>query len=146
MVDVTTEISINCPIDIVAQYAADPDHAPEWYDNIQTVEWVTEKSLQIGSKIAFIAFFLGRKLEYVYEIVEHIPSEKLVMRTTDGPFSMETTYTWNKEKDDLTTMTLRNHGSPTGFSAVVAPFMSFFMKKANKKDLGKIKKILEQNI
>ncbi|KZE66188.1 ATPase [Fictibacillus phosphorivorans] len=143
MVDVKTEISINRPIDRVAQYAADPDHAPEWYDNIHTVEWVTEKPMKLGSKIAFIAFFLGKKLEYVYEIIEHVPYEKLVMRTANGPFPMETTYTWKKGKEDVTIMTLRNHGYPTGFSAVVTPFISFMMKKANKKDLAKIKKILE---
>ncbi|MGD6962286.1 SRPBCC family protein [Fictibacillus phosphorivorans] len=93
MVDVRTEISINCPIDVVAHYAADPDHAPHWYENIKEIEWVTMKPLQLGSKMAFIAYFLGRKLEYVYEVTEYVPGKKLVMTTANGPFPMETTYT-----------------------------------------------------
>ncbi|MBH0166719.1 SRPBCC family protein [Fictibacillus sp. 7GRE50] len=145
MVDVRTEISINRPIDIVAHYAADPDYAPHWYENIKEIEWVTMKPLQLGSKMAFIAYFLGRKLEYVYEVTDYVPGKKLVMTTANGPFPMETTYTWNTENVGVTKMTLQNKGVPTGFSKMVTPFMSFMMKKANKKDLLKIKQILEQN-
>ncbi len=145
MVDVRTEISINRPIDVVAHYAADPDHAPQWYENIKAIEWVTMKPLQLGSKMAFIAYFLGRKLEYVYEVTDYVPGKKLVMTTANGPFPMETTYTWNTENAGVTKMTLQNKGVPTGFSKMVTPFMSFMMKKANKKDLLKIKQILEQN-
>src|SRR3954447_16195132 len=38
-VHVTTEITIARPVDIVAPYAADPSHAPEWYANIESIEW-----------------------------------------------------------------------------------------------------------
>ncbi|MFD1357930.1 SRPBCC family protein [Fictibacillus halophilus] len=144
MVNVVTEIIINSPLENVAQYAANPDHAPDWYVNIKSAEWQTEKTLQTGSKIAFIAEFLGRRLEYIYEIADYIPGQKLVMKTADGPFPMETTYTWESINGNQTRMTLRNKGVPSGFSKIFVPFMSLMMKKANKKDLIKIKKILEK--
>jgi hypothetical protein len=144
MVNVVTEIIINSPLENVAQYAANPDHAPDWYVNIKSAEWQTEKTLQTGSKIAFIAEFLGRRLEYIYEIADYIPGQKLVMKTADGPFPMETTYTWESINGNQTRMTLRNKGVPSGFSKIFVPFMSLLMKKANKKDLTKIKKILEK--
>jgi uncharacterized membrane protein len=143
MVDVFTEIIINCPQEKVAEYTANPDHAPEWYVNIKSAEWKTEKPMRIGSKIAFNAEFLGKQLSYIYEIVEFNPNERLVMRTADGPFPMETTYTWEAIQGDVTRMTLRNTGIPSGFSKVMSPFMSIMMKKANQKDLKKVKKILE---
>jgi len=82
-------------------------------------------------------------LAYVYEIVELIPDQKLIMRTADGPFPMETTYTWTKIDENTTKMNLRNRGIPKGFSKIIAPFMATMMRKANNKDLMKIKEILE---
>lgn len=143
MVDVITEIDIKSPIAQVSEYAANPEHAPEWYVNIQSAEWKTPKPFRIGSQIAFKANFLGRELAYVYEIVEFIPEKKLVMKTANGPFPMETVYTWQAIDENQTRMTLRNKGIPTGFSKLFSPFMSTMMKKANMKDLKKIKGILE---
>ncbi|CRK82278.1 SRPBCC family protein [Neobacillus massiliamazoniensis] len=143
MVDVFTEINIRCPLKKVSEYAANPENAPEWYVNIDSAEWQTQKPLALGSRIAFKAQFLGRQLAYVYEIAEFNPGQKLVMRTADGPFPMETTYTWEAIDDNLTKMTLRNKGNPTGFSKLFTPFMASMMKKANIKDLKKIKNLLE---
>lgn len=143
MVDVLTEINIKRPVTVVSDYAMNPDHAPEWYVNIHSSEWKTPRTITIGSQIAFKAKFLGRELAYIYEIKEYEPGKKLVMRTAQGPFPMETTYTFQSLDENLTRMTLRNSGNPTGFSKVFSPFMSTMMRKENMKDLKKIKSILE---
>lgn len=143
-VDVVAEIVIDRPIEQVGTYSANPDNAPSWYDNIKSVEWKTTPRLAVGSRVAFVAHFLGRRLAYVYEFVEFVPNKRLVMRTSEGPFPMETTYTWDSTSDGKTRMTLRNHGSPTGFSKLMAPFMSFAMRRANRKDLAKLRDLLER--
>jgi uncharacterized membrane protein len=142
-VDILTETTIARPVDVVAAYAIDPSNAPEWYDNIDSVEWETQPPARVGSKVAFVARFLGRRLAYTYELVELVPDERLVMRTAQGPFPMETSYTWQSAGEGSTRMTLRNRGEPSGFSKLTAPFMAAAMRRANRKDLAALRRILE---
>src|SRR4051812_4359676 len=134
LVDVLTEIVIERPCDQVAAYATDPSNAPEWYVNIKSVEWKTSPPVAVGSRISFVAHFLGRRLAYTYEILELVAGKRLVMRTSEGPFPMETTYTWEPHGFGGTRMTLRNRGAPQGFSRVVGPLMAAAMRRANRKD------------
>jgi uncharacterized protein YndB with AHSA1/START domain len=142
-VDVLTEIEIARPREEVAAFAADPASATAWYENIERVEWRSDPPLAVGSRVAFVARFLGRRLAYTYEIVELVPGERLVMRTADGPFPMETTYTWADGGSGGTRMTLRNRGEPSGFSGLAAPLLVAAMRRANRKDLERLKEILE---
>ena len=141
-VDVVTEVVIGRPRQQVAAYAADPGHAPDWYVNIDSVDWRTPPPLRVGSRVAFVARFLGRRLEYTYEIVVFDPGRELVMRTAEGPFPMETTYSW-KDSPQGTTMTLRNRGEPSGFAKFGSLAMAAAMRRANRKDLARLKSLLE---
>lgn len=143
-VDVLTEVVIDRPLAAVAEYVADPSNAPEWYANIESVAWQTEPPVTVGSRMDFVAHFLGRRLAYTYEITELVPHQRLVMRTAQGPFPMETSYQWSAAGDEQSTrMTLRNRGEPSGFAGVAAPLMSVAMRRANQKDLTRLKTLLE---
>jgi uncharacterized membrane protein len=143
-VDVQTEIVIERPRRDVAAYAADPDNASAWYENISAVEWRSPKPVAVGSRIAFGAEFLGRRLTYTYEVKELIPGERLVMATAEGPFPMETVYTWEDTPTGGTRMTLRNRGEPAGFSKLASPVIARAMRRSNRKDLAQLRSILEQ--
>jgi ligand-binding SRPBCC domain-containing protein len=143
-VDVLTEIEIKRPREEVAAFAAEPTNATAWYKNIKVVEWETPPPLVVGSRVRFRALFLGRMLEYTYEIRELEPGHRFVMATAQGPFPMETTYTWEDAADGATKMTLRNRGEPSGFAAVTAPVITRAMRKANAADLRRLKALLER--
>ena len=142
-VDVETSIIIARPRAAVAKFAANPANAPRWYANIESVEWKTARPLVLGSLIKFTASFLGKRISYTYEIVELVPLERLVMRTAEGPFPMETTYTWEALSPRSTRMTLRNRGNTSGFAKFAGPMLGRSVRKANEKDLATLKEILE---
>lgn len=143
-IDVLTQIVIDRPKAQVADYAADPSNAPEWYDNIESVEWKTAPPIRVGSRMDFVAHFLGRRLVYTYEIVEDVPGERLVMRTEQGPFPMETTYTWETTSGGGTRMTLRNRGMPSGFAKVGSRIMAAAVRRETTKNLQFLKQLLEK--
>jgi len=143
MVDVLSEVEIMRPRSEVAAYAADPDTARSWYQNIKIVSWCTPRPAGAGTRVTFVAEFLGRRLEYTYEIRELIAGRRVVMSTADGPFPMETTYAWEDAAEGVTRMTLRNRGEPAGFLRIAMPVLAAAMRRANRKDLQRLKELLE---
>lgn len=144
-VDVHSEIEIARPRADVAAYAADPDNATAWYVNIKSVEWQTPRPVAVGTRLAFVAQFLGRRLTYTYEVSELVAGERFVMRTAQGPFPMETAYTWDDAGEGATRMVLRNRGEPAGFAKLSAPMVAAAMRRANRRDLERLKGILERS-
>jgi uncharacterized protein YndB with AHSA1/START domain len=143
-VDVVTSVEIRRPRAEVAAFASDPDNVTRWYKNIKSVEWQTDPPVRVGSRVTFVAKFLGRRLEYTYQILELVPQSRLVMSTQEGPFPMETSYLWEDTASSGTRMTLCNRGVPAGFTKVAAPALVRAMQRANRKDLDLLKQILEQ--
>lgn len=143
-VDVTSEIVIARPRAAVAAYAADPDTVTSWYRKISSVRWQTEPPLEIGSELAFVAKFLGQELAYTYAVLEYEPGERFVMRTAEGPFPMQTTYTWQDVAGDATRMTLQNRGEPSGYGSLTVPFIGWAIRRANRGDLRRLKRVLEK--
>jgi len=143
-VDVQTEVEIDRPRVDVATYVANPNNATEWNETVETVEWKTKKSLRVGSRVTFVGTLLGRRFTYTYEVTELVPLERLVMRTADGPFAIETTYTWQDAAHGATRMTLRSRGQPTSLSSrLTAPLMASAIRRTNRNDLARLKEILE---
>ena len=142
-VDVTVETIIDRPVAEVAAFAGDPSNAPEWYANIRSVQWRTSPPVGVGSQMEFVASFLGRRLAYTYEVMDYVVGERLVMRTAQGPFPMETTYEWSQVGDGRTLMRLRNCGEPSGFGRVAAPALAAAVRRNTTKDLAELKRLLE---
>jgi uncharacterized membrane protein len=143
-VDVRTTIEIQRPRDEVSAFASDPSNASSWYKNIKSVEWQTPAPAVAGTRIRFVARFLGRTLDYTYEVRDVEPGRRFVMSTAQGPFPMETIYSWEDAGEGATRMELRNRGEPSGFAALSAPLMARAMRRANEADLRRLKALLER--
>src|SRR5205814_8367962 len=126
-----------------AESSANPDNAPSWSTSINQVVWNSAKPLAVGSRIVFVAQFLGKRLDYIYQVRELEPGKRFVMGTHEGPFPMETTYEWEDAPGGGTRMSLRNRGEPSGFSRLTAPLVARAMRRENRKDLQRLKAALE---
>jgi uncharacterized protein YndB with AHSA1/START domain len=144
-VDVLNTVVIDRPVGDVSQYAADPDNAPQWYETSRLSSGTQRVRCKSGLEPISSRAFRGRRLACTYEVVELVPGRRLTMRTPGPRFPMETTYTWDDEHG-ATRMALRNRGTPSGFSAWLAPLMSLMVGRANRKDLALLKRRLEGNI
>ena len=142
-VDVEVHTTIDRPRPEVAAYCCDPTTVTRWNANIRAVDWDSSRPVGVGSLMRLTSGFLGRTMEYTYEVVDLVPDERFVMRSVRGPFSMETTYLWRDTEQGGTWMTLRNRGEPTGFAGLAAPILATAVRRATTKDLAQLKSILE---
>jgi hypothetical protein len=142
-VDVEVHTTINRPRSDVARYCCDPDNATAWNANVKAVQWETNPPLSVGSRFRFSSEFLGRSLEYTYEVVELVAAERLVMRSAQSPFRMETVYTFRDAPDDATWMTVRNRGEPTAYSGLAPAILATAVRRATSNDIARLRTILE---
>ncbi|MBI2685062.1 MAG: SRPBCC family protein [Acidobacteria bacterium] len=141
--DICTTVEISRPLMDVVAYSADPTNARAWYRNIKFIEWRSLPPLRTGTLVAFFGRFLGRTRTYHYEVTEFVVGERLVMRTAQGPFPMETTYTWEPMPNGATRMTLRKRGTAKGLSRLAVPLLTRSIRRANETGLRHLKQILE---
>ncbi|ANS78931.1 hypothetical protein SGUI_1535 [Serinicoccus hydrothermalis] len=144
----TVATIFDAPRSLVAAVAGDPDQAMRWSANIRSVRWEGAPVVQEGARLDFVTRFLGRCLAYTYEIVDLVPDERLVMRTDDGPFPVETTYTWWDEKEvdgsPRTGMSLRNAGRPKAMTTLASGAVTLGMKRAMRRDLERLRLVLRE--
>lgn len=145
MVDVSTEIIINLPKEKVTEFALYPGNVPNWCAHIKSVEWDNNAPLRAGAKLVFTERVMRRPQQHVYEVVEIIPGQKVIMISHTNGMQMETTVAWQAINENTTCMTLRNRGIPVAFSKPIAPFLKLAIRKASRRNLKQLKKMLELN-
>lgn len=136
--DVAAETTIERPRDEVAAYAADWQNDKEWIGALTEVRLVRDEPLQV----ARVASFLGKRIEYVNEVVEHEPGRRLVMRSIKAPFPMTVTYEF-EDADGASVMRIHTQGDASGFYRLAAPLLSRAVKRGLERDLGRLKAKLE---
>jgi len=142
-VRVRSVIEIDRPRSEVAAFAIDPARAREWFGDVRDVRW-NRQPVGVGSRLAFVAAFLGRESDYIYEVTELVPGERFAMSRAEGPFPMQTVYSWEDVRGGGTRMTLQSSGEPRGLSLLLAPLLRSSMKRSGRKDLARLKARLER--
>jgi uncharacterized membrane protein len=141
-IDVTAEVTIRRPLAGVAAYMIDPGHDPTWIGGVREVRMETPPPLAPGSRVARVAHFLGRRVEYVNEVTELDPERVLDMRSVKAPFPMRVTYSF-EASDGSTIVRNRVRGAPGGFFSLFGPLLGPLVKRSVQKDLERLRDVLE---
>ena len=146
-IDITAEVAIRRPLRDVAAYMTDPAHDPEWIGGVREVRMETPPPLAVGSRVARVAYFMRRRVEYVNEVTELDPERVLDMRSVKAPFPMRVTYSFEPrgaDGRDGTTVRNRVRGAPGGFFALFGPLLAPLVKRSVQKDLDRLRDVIER--
>ena len=142
---VNVTVTRTIPVDrmALASFVADLNNSPLWCHTVNAVNHIGLVSSAVGSKFVVDSEFLGRHISYAYEIMEHIPGQRLLMASSDGPFPIETVYAWQEVRGG-TRIRLTNRGYPSGFSVYLNPIYSFAMRREMTKDLRQLDQLVRE--
>jgi carbon monoxide dehydrogenase subunit G len=142
-IDVTAEVRVARPRAEVAAYMTDPGHDPEWIGGVREARLHGEPPLRAGSRVARVASFVGRRIEYVNEVVS-LDAGHLDMRSVVAPFPMHITYSFAPDGEDATVVRNRVRGEPGGFFALFGPLLAPMVRRSVQKDLERLRDGLER--
>src|SRR5919108_612657 len=74
---------------------------------------VTEPPVRVGTEVARVAGFMGRRIDYALKVVEHEPGRRIVMDSVRGPFPMRVTYAFEDAPGGGTRVRNRVEGEGT---------------------------------
>jgi uncharacterized membrane protein len=140
---VVVETRIARPREEVADYVVDWRNDPAWIRALSESALVTDPPLRVGSRVRRAAGFLGKRIEYVNEVVEYEPGRRLVMRSVQAPFPMTVVY----ELEDAgagTLMRIRADGDASGFYRLAGPLLSRAVRRSIAGDLEQLRETLER--
>ncbi len=140
--DITAETTIAASRDRVAAYAMDPQNDPVWIGGIKRVEVLGTGPIEKGSTVRRLASFMGKRIEYVMEVVELEPGRRLSMHAIRSPIPMDVTYSF-EDTPEGTVARIRVEGEPTGAYRLAGPFTPSMVRRPVAGDLKRLKRIME---
>jgi uncharacterized membrane protein len=140
-IDVVAEVQVRRPREEVAAYMTDPVNDPEWIGGLREARLLGDGPVGEGSRVARVASFMGRKVEYVNEVTALEPGRLLEMRSVKAPFPMHITYTF-EERDGGTEV--RNHvRGGGGLFSLGSPLFAPMVRRNVQRDLERMRDVLE---
>ena len=141
-IDVTAEATIARRREEVAVFAMEAENDTRWIGGISSARRLTDGPTTVGTQVERVAHFLGRRVEYVMEVVELVPGERIVMRSIKSPFPMKVTYSF-EDRDAATVARVRVEGGAEGFYRIASGFMAPAVKRNIHADVKRLKQIME---
>lgn len=140
--DETAEIRISRPAEEVARYMFDPANDPAWISGISEAEPIGELPVRVGSRVRRRASFLGRRIDYVMEVIGLDPGRRLAMHAVEAPMPMDVTYEVEPAGQESVAR-VRVEGDAGGLYRLAGPLVSAQVGRSIDGDVRRLKGILE---
>ncbi|MCA1569983.1 MAG: SRPBCC family protein [Chloroflexi bacterium] len=140
--DEIAEIEIRRPADEVAAYMFEPTNDPAWIGGISESESLEVGMLRQGSRVRRRARFMGRRIDYVMEIVHLDPNRRLAMHAVEAPMPMDVTYEV-EPRPGGSLARVRVQGDAGGLYRIGGPLVSAQVGRSIAKDVRDLKRLLE---
>ena len=134
-IDITAEVHVDRDPAAVAAYMTDPANDPQWIGGLREAELLGDGPVAVGSRVRRVAYFLGRRVEYVNEVLA-LDDSHLDMRSVKAPFPMQITYRFDPAPDGGTTV--RNHVRGGGLRLLAS-----LVRRNVQRDLERLRNTLE---
>ena len=141
-IDTTAVTRVGRPRQEVAAYLTDPANDPGWIGGLRSARLVTPPPVGVGSQVERVARFLGRRVEYVNEIIE-LSGTRLAMRSVRSPFPMRVTYGFDEAGDAATEVSVRVEGDASRLYRLADPLLAWLVRRSVRRDLRTLKRVLE---
>lgn len=140
-IDVTVVRVVGAPRGVVSAYVMDHRNDTAWIGGIGEAELLGEPPLAEGSRVRRVASFLGRRIEYVNEVIRLEPGVLLEMRSVKSPFPMEISYRFDDAQDG-TRVRVRVAGEPASWYRVAGPILAAGVRRSVGQDLDRLAGLL----
>ena len=140
-VGVRVHETIARPVSEVRAYLTDPANDPIWIGGIETARILDGDAVVVGARVERVARFLGRRIEYVNEVVA-LDDGQLAMKSVQAPFPMEVAYRF-AGREGATDVTIDASGDVGRFFGLVRPLVQAMLRRNIRRDLARLKDILE---
>src|SRR5687768_15922343 len=141
--DVQVEQVNERPREQVARYAMTPENEPEWIGGIKESHMVTDPPVRVGTEVARVASFLGKRIDYALRVTQHEPGRIIVMDSVRGPFKMKVTYAFEDDGGGGTRVINRVEGESSGFYGPADSLMAIQVRRSLRRDLKTLKRLME---
>lgn len=129
--------TIERPVNEVFAYLEDPRNELKWQSSARDREVLDD------GRIRAVEQWLGRKIEFVWEVTEHVASKRRSLKTISGPFEAKLTLSV-EPTDGGTRVTVEAGGVPGGFfGKITEPVVVKLLERDFRADLAKLKAVLE---
>ena len=141
MIKLEDNVIIHQSPDKVFAFTTDIKNNPKWQSDILEIEQITDGTFGRGSTYRCVNIFMGQRFESEATVSEYIPAQKCSYQIKAGSINGENNYIY-EPVNGSTKFTTRVRLS-LGFLALAGGLFKRTAKEQIKKDLNRLKKILE---